>query len=297
MTVLGGIGFGAPWLLAALFALPILWLILRAVPPAPVRRRFPGVALLLGLKDGETVTDRTPWWLMLLRILAVAALIIGLAQPILNPDNSSNEFAGPKLIVVDGSWAGAVGHTQQMQAIRGEIDRATSAGQLVAVLQVTDPKPLQFRPAIVVEPFVVGLKPNPWLPSPENVAQAITHITNANASSVVWFSDGVAYEGQDDILSALNAAQDLLIFQGTQQAVGLTPAQYVDGTINVTTVRANAFGDEAVTILAQGRDPLGYNATLARVTAQFSDHENVVNAPLVLPAELRARVTSFEIEG
>ena len=103
MTVLGGIGFGAPWLLALLFALPILWLILRAVPPAPVRRRFPGVALLLGLKDGETVTDRTPWWLMLLRILAVASLIIGLAQPILNPDNSSNEIAGPNLIVVDGS--------------------------------------------------------------------------------------------------------------------------------------------------------------------------------------------------
>ena len=212
MTVLGGIGFGAPWLLAALFALPILWLILRAVPPAPVRRRFPGVALLLGLKDGETVTDRTPWWLMLLRILAVAALIIGLAQPILNPDNSSNEIAGPKLIVVDGSWAGAVGHTQQMQAIKGEIDRATSAGQLVAILQLTDPKPLNFRPASVVEPSVAGLKPNPWLPSPDNVAQAITHITNANASSVVWFSDGVAYEGQDDILSALNAAQRFAYF-------------------------------------------------------------------------------------
>ena len=136
MTILGGIGFGAPWLLAALFILPILWLILRAVPPAPVRRRFPGVALLLGLKDGETVTDRTPWWLMLLRILAVAALIVGLAQPILNPDNSSNEITGPKLIVIDGSWAGAVGHTQQMQSIKGEIDRATSAGQLVAVLQI-----------------------------------------------------------------------------------------------------------------------------------------------------------------
>ena len=125
MTVFGGIGFGAPWLLAALFALPILWLILRAVPPAPVRRRFPGVALLLGLKDGETVSDRTPWWLMLLRILAVAVLIIGLAQPILNPDNSSNEITGPKLIVIDASWAGAVGHTQQMQAIKGEIDRVS----------------------------------------------------------------------------------------------------------------------------------------------------------------------------
>ena len=57
MTVLGGIGFTAPWLLLALLALPLLWLILRAVPPAPIRRRFPGVALLLGLTDDESVTD------------------------------------------------------------------------------------------------------------------------------------------------------------------------------------------------------------------------------------------------
>ena len=62
MTVLGGIGFTAPWMLLALLALPILWLILRAVPPAPIRRRFPGVALLLGLSDDESVSDRTPWW-------------------------------------------------------------------------------------------------------------------------------------------------------------------------------------------------------------------------------------------
>ena len=56
MSVFGGIGFTAPWLLLTLLALPILWLILRAVPPAPIRRRFPGVALLLGLADDESTT-------------------------------------------------------------------------------------------------------------------------------------------------------------------------------------------------------------------------------------------------
>ena len=35
---LGPIAFTAPWLLAALIALPILWLLLRAIPPAPVKR-------------------------------------------------------------------------------------------------------------------------------------------------------------------------------------------------------------------------------------------------------------------
>ena len=75
--MLGPIGFAAPWLLWALAVLPVLWLILRAVPPAPIRRRFPGVALLLGLKDDDTVTDRTPGWLLLLRMLAAAAGIVG----------------------------------------------------------------------------------------------------------------------------------------------------------------------------------------------------------------------------
>ena len=58
MFTIGAIGFTAPWLLLGLIVLPVLWLILRAVPPAPIRRRFPGVALLLGLADDETQTDR-----------------------------------------------------------------------------------------------------------------------------------------------------------------------------------------------------------------------------------------------
>ena len=73
MTTIAGIGFTAPWLLLALLVLPVLWLILRAVPPAPLRRMFPGVVLLLGLRDDESVTDRTPWWLLLLRMLAIAS--------------------------------------------------------------------------------------------------------------------------------------------------------------------------------------------------------------------------------
>ena len=61
MLILGPIGFTAPWLLWGIAALPVLWLLLRAIPPAPIRRRFPGVALLLGLADEDQVAERTPW--------------------------------------------------------------------------------------------------------------------------------------------------------------------------------------------------------------------------------------------
>ena len=58
MWMLGPVGFATPLLLLCLIALPVLSYLLRAVPPAPIRRRFPGVALLLGLKDDEVETDR-----------------------------------------------------------------------------------------------------------------------------------------------------------------------------------------------------------------------------------------------
>ncbi|HSG56114.1 MAG TPA: BatA domain-containing protein, partial [Paracoccaceae bacterium] len=113
--MLGPIGFAAPWLLLGLLALPILWIILRAVPPAPIRRRFPGVALLLGLKDDDSVTDRTPWWLLLLRMLAVAAVIVGLAGPVLNPQQDRQPGTGPVLIVMDGGWPGAQDWTSRAE--------------------------------------------------------------------------------------------------------------------------------------------------------------------------------------
>ena len=77
--MIGSLAFGAPLLLVGLLALPILWWLLRAVPPAPIRRRFPGVMLLLGLKDDDSQTNKTPWWLLVLRVLAFAAAIIGCA--------------------------------------------------------------------------------------------------------------------------------------------------------------------------------------------------------------------------
>ena len=102
--MIGSVAFTSPLLLLMLLALPILWWVLRAVPPAPIRRRFPGVALLIGLRDEDSQSDKTPWWLLLLRILAVAAAIVGFAGPVLNP-SEERPSDGPLLVLMDGSWA------------------------------------------------------------------------------------------------------------------------------------------------------------------------------------------------
>ena len=97
MTSIAGLGFAAPWLLLGLLALPILWILLRAVPPAPKKRVFPAVILLLGLSDRDSQSDRTPWWLLVLRLLAVAAAILGFAGPRIGPRPASRSPPGLKM--------------------------------------------------------------------------------------------------------------------------------------------------------------------------------------------------------
>src|SRR5271166_5406 len=104
MLALGSLAFASPWLLVALAALPIIWWLLRVTPPAPRRLRFPAIRLLLGLVPREEMPARTPLWLIIVRMVLSALVIIGLAQPLLNPSTRLTGN-GPLIIVVDNGWA------------------------------------------------------------------------------------------------------------------------------------------------------------------------------------------------
>ena len=194
--MIGPIGFAAPWLLVALAALPVLWIILRAVPPAPIRRRFPGVALLLGLNDDDTVTDRTPWWLLLLRMLAVAALIIGLAGPVLNPQaDPSDRRTGPLLIVMDATWASARDWPSQTALIDTILAEAGREARPAAILRLSDPEAPVFQSAEAWRTRLTGLSPEPWAPTATDLA-AIPDLLGDEDFETRWFSAGLARPGR-----------------------------------------------------------------------------------------------------
>lgn len=297
MTILGGIGFTAPWLLLALFALPILWLILRAVPPAPIRRRFPGVALLLGLKDAETVSDRTPWWLLLLRMLAVAAVILGLAGPVLNPETDQAEGDGPLLVVLDGTWAGATRWPQQIEAIEAQLTRAARADRTVAFLTLSRPEVPVFQSADVWRSRLAGLAPSPWQPSGEALQRAQQIMTEQDNFDTLWFSDGLDYEGRDQLLDAAQDKGAVEVYQTAANVLAIAPATYADNVVTLTVHRAAVGPARDVAIQAEGRDPAGNARILATVNASFDEGAATATAELALPSELRARITGFVIAG
>ncbi len=297
MTVLGGIGFASPWLLLGLLALPVLWLLLRAIPPAPVRRRFPGVALLLGLTDDESVSDRTPWWLLLLRMLAVAAVIIGLAGPVLNPQESRGG-SGPLLILMDASWAGATLWSDTVDLVEAQLTEAGRTGRPVSILRLTDPGVPSFQAADAWRNRLPGLIPAPWSATETQIDATIAALSGVEGGfDTHWISDGLDHPGRDALLDALRLRGTVRAYQTGSAVMGLAPARYEDGAVQLRAIRSRAGTEREITILAQGADPAGNMRVLASASATFESDATSATAGLSLPSELRARVARFEIQG
>ncbi|KIC18569.1 DUF4159 domain-containing protein [Leisingera sp. ANG-DT] len=298
MTMIAGIGFTAPWLLLGLLALPVLWLLLRAIPPAPKRQPFPAVTLLLGLKDDESLSDRTPWWLLLLRLLAVAAAIIGLAGPVLNPATEDTGGSGPLLIVMDASWGGAAGWKQTSAQAAVQLDEAGRAERPVAVLRLSAPEALQFRAASDWQRQLAGLVPLPWQPGPEQLAQALEAIGAAEGGfDTVWFSDGLDYPGREGLIEALGQRGGIEVYEQPLPVLGLLPASYTGSAIELTVQRSRAGPAQEISVVAQGKDPGGTERSLASLPLRFADGARTASAELSLPSELRARLSRFEVRG
>ena len=294
MFMIGPIGFAVPWLLLGLIALPVLWLLLRAVPPAPIRRRFPGVALLLGLKDEDSQADKTPWWLLLLRMLAVAAAIAGFAGPVLNPEVRV-PGGGPLLVVVDGSWADARDWPRRMERAAALVDEAGAEGRTVALIRLTDaPEAVEFQTAEAWAGRVTALQPQAWAPA--DMAGWVGKLPEGKFESV-WLSDGLAHPGRDVLMAGLQARGAVRVLETPRPVLGLHPAGFEAGVVKLAVSRMPAGAATSVDVLARGPDPAGIERELARVAVSFKAGEARAEAALTLPPELRNRITRFEIEG
>lgn len=295
MWTLGPLGFTAPFLLLGLIVLPILWLLLRAVPPAPIKRRFPGVALLLGLTDTESQSDKTPWWLLLLRLLAVAGLIVGFAGPVLNPSQGENG-SGDLVIALDGSWAGAQSWTAQMDRIDVLLTEAAANNRRVAVINLSD-LPIGDIPFAAPNDWrgkLANLQPQPWQPSAESLAW---FDQKTDSFETYWMSDGIDWDGRDDLLANLETHGNVRVFQSPRAKYGLRPPRYDDGEIIVSAARTPIGAAAVVPVTAVGLDPAGVERQLQTIQLTFNAGEAVAETALVLPPELRNRVTRFEITG
>ena len=133
MIDIGGFAFAAPWMLAALVIVPLIWWLLRITPPTPAHVLFPAVRLLFGLMRDEETPAKTPPWLIVLRMAIATLVILALAEPLLNP-GVRLEGRGVLLIAVDDGWASARRWDRRQAAMADLIDKAERADRPVVLL-------------------------------------------------------------------------------------------------------------------------------------------------------------------
>ena len=172
--------FAAPWVLAALVALPLLWWLLRATPPAPRAQDFPAIRLLAGLKPAEETPARTPWWLLALRMTAAGLVIVGLAGPVLTSGRVAVSGGGAALLVIDDGWSSGPDFAARMTASEAVLGRLERAGRPVALLTTAPgpdgypPRATAAMPAAELRPVLAALQPKPWPTDRRRAASAVT---------------------------------------------------------------------------------------------------------------------------
>jgi len=288
---LGPIAFLAPWLLAALVVLPALWWLLRAVPPSPSRRAFPGVRLLLGLRDPERIPDRTPWWLLLLRMLALAAAILAFSGPVLNPRVGNSD--GPLVVLLDGGWADAPDWAARVSRIGSALEEAARDGRPVAVLSMAMPPPVDgdmpLRAAQDWTARLPGLAPRAW--APDRDVWAAWFAGAGAAFETLWLTDGIGHGGEADLAAVLLARGPVTLVAPRREALALTPPRLEDGELIVTALRPQGAASLAFAMTAIGPDPNGVERSLGAASAVFAPGATAIDVALDLPIELRNRVS------
>ncbi|MBY8975370.1 DUF4159 domain-containing protein [Rhodobacteraceae bacterium NNCM2] len=288
MFSIGALGFLNPWLLAGLVALPILWWLLRAIPPSPKIIAFPGVPLLLGLEDKERQADKTPWWLLLLRIVMIAAILIGFAGPVLNPSARLSGGDGPVLVVMDQGWASAPDWAARKAAARSAIDEAGEAGREVLFWPLASgEKPVPVS-APVARSVLEATDPAPWQPQREAFLEGVEDL---DFSETVWLHDGLSHgEGDEELLDLLAGKSDLTLIGPERIARALTPPRLDDGRMVAEVLRTGG-AEETELVVAYGKTETGAERRIAVAPAQFAEGDEESSAEFDLPPELISTVS------
>jgi len=298
MTALGPFLLGAPWALAALIALPVIWWILRATPPAPKDIELPSLRILEGAEPKEETPARTPWWVWLIRTLAVTAAILGLSQPVYAPGakNTSADGTGPLLIVLDNGWPSAPRWSELVNAATATLD--TGNRDAPVHLLLTAPQQLNTDPAERLSRSdaakrLSSLRPQAWGTNRDD-ALARLDASGLKPTRIFWASDGLESESGRSFAAQLAARAPLTAFAAPSHSpAAITGLTSQTDSVSVTLRRVEARGESRAFVSALTLD----GSALATAEVNFTDGEKQATAEFKIPAAALARIARFAVTG
>jgi hypothetical protein len=293
------LGFAQPLVLLGLLSLPILWWLLRLVPPRPRRIDFPPTRLLFEIAPKEETPARTPWWLTLLRLTLAALVIIAAAGPLWNPPMATLDRATPLLIFLDDGWPAASTWDARLRTADEMIARAEADNRGVAVLPISETeRDISLQVAGAARVQIKQIKPRPYGVDRTDALPAIERfLASAPNLEVIWLSDGV------------DLGKGAAFVEGLKRIIGNRPLTVVEGGLPIAhalTAADNAAGALTVKVLRTQTSPGDVGTVnaidlkglpLGEAPFSFKSGERETDAVIDLPVEIRNDVARLEIAG
>lgn len=288
------LAFTAPLALGALLSLPLLYFLLRITPPAPRRTPFPPLRLFIDLQPREETPSRTPWPLLLLRLLIAGFIIFAMAGPIWNPPPEARSGEGPLLLVLDDGFAAAPDWERRIKASAQRLE-AAARSRLVALAAASeagrDIAPTDANKALE---RLRGLKPQPYAPDRTALLPAVrAFVGNHPGTSLIWLSDGIERGHARQFAEQLKALQiGVTVLKDADPLEALAGPQNQAGGLEARVLRSVIGGPEKGSVRALDLKGLAVGAA----DFDFAGAKET-RVRFDLPVELRNEIARLEIAG
>ncbi len=290
--------FAEPLLLLGLLSLPVLWWLLRVMPPRPRRVEFPPTRLLFDIAPKEETPSRTPWWLTALRLLAAALVILAAAGPIWNPQTGLAGSNAPLVILLDDGWSAAASWDTRVKAADELIANADSDRRGVALVPLSEPaRDITMMPGGTARVALRQLSPKPYSIERVETLPTLERFLKATGDcEIAWLSDGVDTGRGAEFLDGLSKTigdRTLTVFDGgTPSALALAAAENAAAKMTVKVLRADGgVAAGIVRAIDQKGSPIG------EAHYAFAPRARETEAAFDLPVELRNDIARLEIAG
>src|SRR5262245_117870 len=165
------------------------------------------MALLDDLKPEEETPARTPWWLLLLRMLALALAILGFARPTWAPNQQINANGGT-LIVVDDGWTSAERWRDIVRTATAAVDEAQGTKGAMHVM-FTAPREVTRDPAEALDAesarqLLRNARRAPGLPGRPAPLKKLDE-SKLKPGRIVWATDGLDHDSANSFAKGLTA--------------------------------------------------------------------------------------------
>lgn len=303
-----GLSFLNPLFLLGLLGLPLIWFLLRITPPQPRKQPLPTIRFLRNLLPKEKTPVRTPWWLLLLRIIIAGLIITALARPVLNPGESISGI-GPVRLVIDNSWPSGQIWETQLEKAKEILSHARYEERPVYImttaLSAKDNAILHEGPLSPAgaEELLNQLTPLPWPADHEAGIRKLLSLEINETVTSLWLGHGIWEEGYEKLAQALQNQGRLFYFSPDSEndplllnAKSVKPPDAANPLRTIIEAEIkNDFGiseSRNLRVDSIGRD----GSVLDRIDFRFDENGDVL-ANIDLPDELYQELATLKVTG